>query len=491
MVCVLTVVQAVPALATPDTAVAAQLILRPESGSAGGSVILRGRGFPAREHVQVAWNGVQDGMPLAPVNGGGSFTLTLVVPDVAPGRHVVSAATLGSDPTSADTPFTVVELGATEKPSDSEPGPVLPTEQVFPPTSWPTSWPTTWPTTWPDATPTADPTAAPTLGPTVEPTPTDAATPDPTPTDEPSPTAAPTPTPNPTPAPTPTRTPDPTPAPTPKPTPAPTPTRTPAPTPTPTPRPTPSPTPPPTPTPTPPPTPAPTPPPTPTPTSPGTYVWQDEFNGTSVDTTKWRVSNYGVTGGGRRCCGTNHANYANEVSVSGGYLHLGATKVGSLWHTGTVDTETKRTFQYGIWEARIKLPRGYGFWPAFWGYNQSGEEIDVLEVCAGPVGSRGGNDVTMAHQGIHRYNDSPRVARDTDMGVDLSQGFHTYAVEWRSGYIRFFIDGVKRGTDITPSLSDPMPLILNFGVGGTWCGEPDGSTPTSAEMLVDWVRVRP
>ena len=52
-----------------------------------------------------------------------------------------------------------------------------------------------------------------------------------------------------------------------------------------------------------------------------------------------------MTGGGRRCCGTNHANYADEVSVSGGYLHLGATKVGSLWHTGTVDTETKKLFK--------------------------------------------------------------------------------------------------------------------------------------------------
>lgn len=236
---------------------------------------------------------------------------------------------------------------------------------------------------------------------------------------------------------------------------------------------------------------APTSPPTvtikPTITPTGT-IWSDDF--TVLDTTKWRVSNYGVTGGGRRCCGTNHANYANEVSVSGGYLHLGAHIINGVWHTGTIDTETKRLFGYGIWEASIKVPKGYGLWPAFWGYDNSGEEIDVLEACTGPNGTRSGNDVTMVHQGIHRYNDSPRIGSDTDMGVDMSLAFHTYGVEYRSGFVQFYVDGVKRGSQISPSLVKSMPLILNLGVGGTWCGDPNSTTPTANEMLVDWVRVR-
>ena len=36
-----------------------------------------------------------------------------------------------------------------------------------------------------------------------------------------------------------------------------------------------------------------------------------------------------------------------------------------------------------------------------------------------------------------------------------------------------------------------LPVILNLGVGGAWCGSPDATTPDGAEMLVDWVRVRP
>jgi glycosyl hydrolase family 16 len=482
MVAVLALAQALPAIAKPD-GTNAEVTLSPDRGAVGRPVVVRGTGFPAGEQVQIAWNGVANGMPVVPANAAGVFTTTIVVPHVKPGRHAVSGASIDDDPTSATAAFTVLDPDATDGPIPTSGDTIVPPPDD--PTLAPTFWPTTWPTTAPDVESTLDPSTDPTLGPpadaTTEPDPTTDPGPTDLPTDPPSATDPPDPTPAPTPEPTPTRTPSPTAAPTP----APTPTRTPSPTP----RPTPTPTPRPTPTPTPKPTPTPTPKPTATPAT--TYIWRDEFDGSSLDTSKWRASNYGVTGGGRKCCGTNHANYADEVSVSGGYLRLGATKVGSLWHTGTVDTETKRQFGYGIWEARIRTPKGLGFWPAFWGYDNSGEEIDVLEMCSGPVGSRGGNDVTLAHQGIHRVNGDARVIRDTDLGVDTSTSFHTYGVEWRSGYIRFFIDGVKRGSDISPSLSQSMPLILNFGVGGTWCGEPDSSTPTSAVMLIDWVRVRP
>lgn len=466
IVCAIAILQLLPAAAIRfDSTNGAAVSVSPQRGPAGKTIIVRGTGFPAREKVQIAWDGAPEGMPEASANGAGGFTVNIEVPSARPGRHVLSGATVDPDPVTAATTFTVVDPDATADPT----------------LDWTTEPTSPDATTWPISSPYLDPSSAPTDAPTDGPTPTqDPATDPPVdPTADPTPWATFEPTPDPTPSPT--RTPSPTPKPTPRPTP------TPDPTPTPTPRPTPTPTPRPTPTPTPRPTATPTPPPTPPPPD---YIWQDEFSGSSLDSSKWRASNYGVTGGGRKCCGTNHANYADEVSVSGGYLHLGATKVGSLWHTGTVDTETKKLFKYGYWEARMRLPKGMGLWPAFWGYTGSGQEIDVLENCSGPVGSRSGNDVTMAHQGIHRTNGDTRVARDTDMGVDLSAGFHTYAVEWRSGYIRFYLDGVKRGADIAPTLSDAMPLILNLGVGGTWCGEPTTSTPDSNEMLIDWVRVR-
>jgi hypothetical protein len=491
LVSALALSQAMPAASIkPNLKNSAGITVSPQKGLAGRSVIIHGTGFPAGEQIQIEWNDAIDGMPQVPASSNGSFNATVVIPHVAPGRHKLSGSSEDGDPTVAAVDFTVLDPSATLDPTGTDPAldpsALPPADSSADPTQpTPTDsglfWPTPLPTDWPTSSPYIDPTTGPTP-PTGDPTvdPTSPADPTPAPTSLPWPTPTPTHSPTPTPAPTPTRTP----SPTPNPTPAPTPTRTPSPTPTPTPKPTPTPTPKPTPTPTPKPTATPTPP-------PATYLFDDEFNGTSLNTSNWRASNYGVTGGGRKCCGSAiHANYASEVSVSGGYLHLGATKVGSLWHTGAVDTETHHTFQYGYWEARMKLPKGMGLWPAFWGYNTSGQEIDALEACSGPVGSRGGNDATMAHQGIHRVNGDARIARDTDMGVDLSTGFHVYAVDWSSGSIQFYIDGVKRGSAISPSLSDPMPLILNLGVGGTWCGEPDSTTPTSNDLLVDWVRVR-
>lgn len=209
-------------------------------------------------------------------------------------------------------------------------------------------------------------------------------------------------------------------------------------------------------------------------------VWFDDFTG---DLSKWRISNYGATGSGRKCCGDEGANFADQVAISGGMLHLKATKVNGVWRRGCIDTETKFLAGFGIWEARIKCPTGNGFWPAWWGYATGGEEIDVLE---------GGKAVAM--QGVHRYDGSPRnPAIDTPMAID--DGFHIYGVEYRASGIQFSIDGVKRGALAAPlANSSKMPLILNLGVGNAaWSkvGSTDATTPTSAEMLVDWVRVMP
>lgn len=231
-----------------------------------------------------------------------------------------------------------------------------------------------------------------------------------------------------------------------------------------------------------------TPPPTTEPPSPGvTYLFQDEF---TSGLTKWRVSNYGVTGSGRGCCGTNHANYADQVVIVDGILHVKATKVGSSWHTGCLDTETKWLATPGTrWEARMQLPRGLGLWPAFWGYDKSGQEIDVIEACCGPDGSRGGNDLTKLHQSIHYDNTSPRIVRDTEH-PGMTTGFHVYGVDWRAGAVQFTFDGEPQGAPVTEHVPTVgMPLILNLGIGGGWCGEPDAATPTVAEMLVDYVRV--
>ena len=60
---------------------------------------------------------------------------------------------------------------------------------------------------------------------------------------------------------------------------------------------------------------------------------------------------------------------------------------------------------------------------------------------------------------------------------------------WEPGQITFYIDKVKTATFTTDVPAEPMYLMLNFDVGGSWGGYPNSSTPTPAQFNVDYVRV--
>jgi len=313
---------------------------------------------------------------------------------------------------------------------------------------------------------TLDPTPFPILGvnPTFAPTPV--------PTDDPTaaPTLAPTPAPtlDPTPAPTPDPTVDPTTAPTPNPTPRPTPVPTGAPTPVPTPVPTPAPT----------PTPVPTA--TPAPTQAPAYLFDDEFNATSLSSV-W-THNY-------HCCGVVTMDSSLSTEPGDGYLHLSTVSRSGTWYSTVVDSKSTFTFTYGYAEARIAIPEGTGLWPAFWLYDTGIDEIDTMEICANPLGTNGSNDASLLHTTVH-YGSSSQVASQ-DRASDLSLGWHTYGVDWRPDHIAFYLDGVQVWRETSVQISTPKAILLNLGLGGSWCGNPTASTPTSSTMLVDWVRVTP
>ncbi len=158
-------------------------------------------------------------------------------------------------------------------------------------------------------------------------------------------------------------------------------------------------------------------------------------------------------------------------------------------------------FHCGLFEARIKVPTGTGVWPAFWllgeddryGWPACGE-IDIMEAPASAA-TRG-----QVHQGTH----SPSRDGTGDVGVgvapsagDWGRAFHTYAVAWAAGELRFFIDGRLTGIvneqDVEarggawPFDDRPQSPIINLAVGG-WAGVPD-DTWAEQSMLVEWVRV--
>jgi beta-glucanase (GH16 family) len=236
-----------------------------------------------------------------------------------------------------------------------------------------------------------------------------------------------------------------------------------------------------------------------------TLDWSDEFNGadgTPADPSKW---SHDVGGGG---WGNQEREYYTDGTANavqrGGNLEITIAKADgsqSCWYGKCLYTSarllTKGHYQtqYGRVAARMKIPKGQGVWPAFWmlgsnidavGWPACGE-IDTMENI--------GKEPGVVHGSLHQtgFNSSGQNMPAAALGDD----FHEYAVEWDATAIRFMLDGVVYETKTPASLPSgttwafdaPFFLILNVAVGGTWPGDPDGSTVFPQTMLVDWVRV--
>jgi beta-glucanase (GH16 family) len=141
-------------------------------------------------------------------------------------------------------------------------------------------------------------------------------------------------------------------------------------------------------------------------------------------------------------------------------------------------------FKYGYYEARMKFPKGQGYWPAAWSFgtdNVAGYELDLVEVL--------GFDTTSADMSYHYPGGQTDEWYKTP---DMNAAFHTYGVDWQPDHIAWYFDGkLARSvfTDTSKISSKNAYLILNLAVGGDWPGPPNGSTPFPGKMDVDWVRV--
>lgn len=272
----------------------------------------------------------------------------------------------------------------------------------------------------------------------------------------PAPTILPTATPVVTPAPT--ATPVPTVAPTPAPTVAPTPT----------------------------PTPVLTAAPTPTPTPAPSYVFADEFSGTSLGS---------VWGTASHWTGLSEAVADRSMlSVHDGMLDIKAERVNGTWHAGELDTWGRWERTYGYFEARMKFNSGKGLWPAFWLANDwTGDksELDINETLANPYSGSNGDNSGCYYATVHLADgSSPDGSHRYCAGVDLANVWHTYGMDWRADHIGFYIDGKLWYTYTGSVPTATMPVIFNLAVGG-WAGASDSTTPSPSHLYVDWVRVSP
>ncbi|HUF25330.1 MAG TPA: glycoside hydrolase family 16 protein [Gemmatimonadaceae bacterium] len=251
----------------------------------------------------------------------------------------------------------------------------------------------------------------------------------------------------------------------------------------------------------------------------GATIFADEFSGPALDREKWTVYTGTVYNNELQV----YVDGTSVVYIAHGDAAAGATD-GALVIQAHEDPDGaprftsgrlhgRVLFRYGTATARIKLPAGAGFWPAFWllggGPWPSHGEIDVME----SVG-----DATWVSAALHGpgySGDTPLVHRTTlPDSLDIT-AWHEYAVTWTADSIVFRVDGSpvyrvmrEQVAQYGPAaaLDSAKYVVLNLALGGVYpaavngvttplLGLPESTLPLirrgEARMLVDWVRVTP
>jgi beta-glucanase (GH16 family) len=219
-------------------------------------------------------------------------------------------------------------------------------------------------------------------------------------------------------------------------------------------------------------------------------IWNCEFDKAS-DLKKWRVESKWDN------ANNELQNYKPKAcSIRDGFLYLEASKedtteggVTRHYTSGKVDTNRKFSTLYGRFDCRFKVPKGQGYWPAFWMLPASGTwppEIDWMEI----LGHRPQIIEVTNHYGVHSNGKHPwHGPKRYEIHPDFSEEFHTLSGIWNEREITCYIDGKRISHSQEGVPHEKMYLILNLAVGGDLPGPPDDSTPFPANFIVDYVRV--
>ena len=231
-------------------------------------------------------------------------------------------------------------------------------------------------------------------------------------------------------------------------------------------------------------------------------VWHDEFSTRTLSTARWT---YQTADAG--WVNNELQTYVNAKSPKGGRvtecsdgtLKIYTFKEGDKVYSARLYGNKTLGFKYGYIEARIKLPKGKGTWPAWWMMPVSSSawpgcgEIDIMEEV--------GVDANVVSSSIHcqAYNHPNNTQKTHAMTcVGAEDGFHIYALEWTEDYIRTYVDGTeqlyfendKTGNNDTWPFNKAFYPILNVAWGGDWggyAGVDESALPLTME--VDYVRV--
>ncbi len=238
--------------------------------------------------------------------------------------------------------------------------------------------------------------------------------------------------------------------------------------------------------------------------------WSDEFDGADgsrPDPSRW-VHELGGGGWGNQELET-YTDRPENARIEGGALVItaraekltGSDGIARDYTSARLKTLGRFSQAYGRFEARIRIPRGQGLWPAFWmmgvniesrGWPDDGE-IDVMENI--------GREPTTVHGTLHGpgYSGAGAISMpfQSPDGRPFADDYHLYAIEWEPSEIRWYVDShqyqTRKPADLPAGarwvFDHEMFMLLNVAVGGDWPGNPDQTTVFPQQMLVDYVRV--
>lgn len=226
-------------------------------------------------------------------------------------------------------------------------------------------------------------------------------------------------------------------------------------------------------------------------------VWNDEFDGSAVNTEFWSFE----TGAGG--WGNNELQYYRKenASVNGGTLIIEARKEtyqGSNYTSARMVTRNKKSFKYGRIDIRALLPEGQGIWPALWmlgnnfqsvGWPACGE-LDIMEMI-------GGNGRENTVHGTVHWDDNGHVqagGSSTLLTGTYGDEYHVFSIIWNQTSIRWLMNDKQFYViNTTPAhmteFHESFFIIFNLAVGGNWPGYPNSSTTFPQQLKVDYIRV--
>ena len=259
-------------------------------------------------------------------------------------------------------------------------------------------------------------------------------------------------------------------------------------------------------------------------------TFADEFEGSTLDTSLWRI----VTGVPRDLELNDQKAWhqPENVSVDNGVLRLISRRelkenmdypvqwepfyaeANTDFDFTSAEILTYRLFSYGRYEARIRVPRGKGLWPAFWLFSPNGkmDEIDIFEFWN--EGKDTSKLASIHHVAVHYdYDSNGHTEQSTHSynGHDFYSDYHVFALVHTPLYIRWLVDDTlvyeyprykgffgrhidennmqwgRRYRENKLFPCHPYYIILNVAIQ-SYDNAPDDTTPLPSAMEVDWVR---